>query len=113
MAIRTVKGIAYEKLSVNVAWTLEIPTGAIGRVPASVPGSVYHDLLTAGLIPDIFHRDNEMDTRKLTRLRVASISLFTAGRPYLRVDTSHREQRAMPAYEEPGFYRGFLLYVER
>ena len=32
---------------------------------------------------------------------VASNSPLAAGRPYLRVDTSREEQRAMPAYEEP------------
>ena len=33
----------------------------------------------------------------------------SAGRPYLRVDTSREEQRAMPAYEEPPFLPGVLL----
>ena len=92
-------------LSLNGSWKLDVVGGAFQNVAATVPGSVYHDLLTAGLNPDLFHRDNEMDTRKLTRLRVASISLYAAGRPYLRVDTSRREQRTMPAYEELRFYR--------
>lgn len=54
-----------KKLSLNGAWTLEIPGSTFGQVSASVPGSVYHDLLTAGLIPDPFYRDNEMDALKL------------------------------------------------
>ena len=54
-----------KKMSLNGAWTLEIPGSAFGPVSASVPGSVYHDLLTAGLIPDPFYRDNEMDALKL------------------------------------------------
>ena len=46
--------------SLNGAWTLEIPGSDFGPVPAQVPGSVYHDLLQAGKIPDPFYRDNEM-----------------------------------------------------
>lgn len=52
-------------LSLNGSWTLEIPGSEFGSVPATVPGSVYHDLLTAGKIPDPFYRDNEMDALKL------------------------------------------------
>ena len=39
-----------KKQSLHGAWTLEIPGTAFGSVPARVPGSVYHDLLTAGMI---------------------------------------------------------------
>ena len=52
-------------LSLNGSWTLEIPGSEFGSVPATVPGSVYHDLLTAGKIPDPFYRDNEMEALKL------------------------------------------------
>ena len=52
-------------LSLNGAWSLEIPGTDFGLVPAQVPGSVYHDLLTAGRIPDPFYRDNENDALKL------------------------------------------------
>ncbi len=52
-------------LSLNGNWTLTIPGSTYGTVPATVPGSVYHDLLTAQLIPDPFYRDNEMDALKL------------------------------------------------
>lgn len=52
-------------LSLCGAWTLEIPGSAFGTVPATVPGSVYHDLLTAGRIPDPFYRDNETEALKL------------------------------------------------
>ena len=51
--------------SLNGAWSLEIPGSPFAVVPATVPGSVYHDLLTAELIPDPFYRDNEMDALKL------------------------------------------------
>jgi len=49
-----------KKLLLNGTWTLEIPESAFGQVPASVPGSVYHDLLQNGLMEDPFYRDNEM-----------------------------------------------------
>ena len=49
-----------KKLSLNGSWSLEIPGSSFGNVSATVPGSVYHDLLTAGLIEDPFYRDNEM-----------------------------------------------------
>ena len=52
-------------LSLCGAWTLDIPGSAFGTVPATVPGSVYHDLLTAGRIPDPFFRDNETESLKL------------------------------------------------
>ena len=54
-----------KQIFLNGPWTLEIPGTSFGNVSASVPGSVYHDLLTAGLIPDPFYRDNEMDALKL------------------------------------------------
>ncbi len=58
-----------QKLSLNGAWTLDVidenGEKVFGNVPATVPGSVYHDLLTAGLIPDPFWRDNEVEALKL------------------------------------------------
>ena len=58
-----------QKLSLNGAWTLDVIGDDGGRlfsgVPAAVPGSVYHDLLTAELIPDPFWRDNETEALKL------------------------------------------------
>ena len=52
-------------LSLNGSWQLDVVGGAFQNVAATVPGSVYHDLLTAGLIPDPFYRDNEMEALKL------------------------------------------------
>ena len=54
-----------KKQSLNGAWTLDVTNTAFREVPATVPGSVYHDLLTAGLIPDPFYRDNETEALKL------------------------------------------------
>ena len=54
-----------EKVLLNGSWTLEIPGSAYGKVAANVPGSVYHDLLNAGLMEDPFYRDNEMAALKL------------------------------------------------
>lgn len=47
-------------VSLNSSWTLDCAPAGFTAVPAQVPGSVYNDLLTAGLIPDPFYRDNEM-----------------------------------------------------
>ena len=54
-----------DRLSLNGAWTLTIPGAGFPAVAATVPGSVYHDLLTAKLIPDPFYRDNENEALKL------------------------------------------------
>ena len=51
--------------SLNGAWRLSIPGSGFPETSASVPGSVYHDLLTAGLIPDPFWRDNESEALKI------------------------------------------------
>ena len=53
-----------KKLTLNGSWTLEV-SGWGHPVPATVPGSVYHDLLVAGEIPDPFYRDNENEALKL------------------------------------------------
>ena len=50
-------------VSLSGAWALTVPGTGFASVPAAVPGSVYHDLLTAGLIPDPFYLDNEMAAR--------------------------------------------------
>ena len=52
-------------LSLNGEWQLNIPGSRFPEVRAAVPGSVYHDLLTAGLIPDPFDRDNEDEALKI------------------------------------------------
>ena len=54
-----------KKLTLNGTWTLKIPGSAFPETKAQVPGSVYHDLLTAGLIPDPFDRDNEDEALKI------------------------------------------------
>ena len=54
-----------QKLSLNGAWVLDIPGSSFPQVPATVPGSVYHDLMVAGQIPDPFYRDNENEALKL------------------------------------------------
>jgi len=53
------------QLTLNGSWVLEIPGTDYGTIPATVPGSVYHDLLAGGYIPDPFYRDNEMEALKL------------------------------------------------
>ena len=38
-------GCVMKKLSLNGAWSLDVTNTAFVSVPATVPGSVYHDLL--------------------------------------------------------------------
>ena len=52
-------------ISINGPWRLRVLGWNKEPVAATVPGSVYHDLLTAGEIPDPFYRDNEMEALKL------------------------------------------------
>ena len=54
-----------KKLLLNGAWSLTVPGAPYNNVAATVPGSVYHDLLQAGLMEDPFYRDNEMKSLKL------------------------------------------------
>ena len=54
-----------KQLTLNGAWRLSIPGSSFPDTAANVPGSVYHDLLTAGLIPDPFWRDNENEALKI------------------------------------------------
>ena len=46
-------------LSLNGSWRLDCIAAGYENVAATVPGSVYHDLLNADLIGDPFYRDNE------------------------------------------------------
>ena len=75
-----------QKLSLNGTWTLEIPGSGFGMVSASVPGSVYHDLLNAQLIPDPFYRDNEMDALALMDNDFHYSRSFTVAEELLRCD---------------------------
>lgn len=54
-----------KKQTLNGEWLLTIPGSVFPEIKAAVPGSVYHDLLTAGLIPDPFDRDNEDEALKI------------------------------------------------
>ena len=53
------------KISLNGPWQLRVLGWEKGPIAATVPGSVYYDLLNAGEMPDPFYRDNEMDALKL------------------------------------------------
>ena len=75
-----------KKLSLNGAWNLEIPGIGIGNVSAQVPGSVYHDLLTAGLMEDPFYRDNEMKALALMDNDFVYSRSFTVPEELLRCD---------------------------
>ena len=75
-----------KKLSLNGAWTLEIPGSAFGPVPAQVPGSVYHDLLSAGRIEDPFWRDNENEALRLMENEFVYSRSFSVGAELLGCD---------------------------
>ena len=53
------------RLNLNGVWTLSIPGSPFSETEARVPGSVYHDLLASGQIPDPFWRDNENEALKI------------------------------------------------
>ena len=79
--------------SLSGAWTLDIPGTEYLAVPAQVPGSVYHDLLSAGRIPDPFYRDNENRALPLmendfvyTRSFTADAALLACERVLLRCE---------------------------
>jgi len=65
-------------------WTMGSPGAA--AVPASVPGSVYGDLLTAGLMPDPFYRDNESEALRLADRDYEYRCLFDLDAEFARCD---------------------------
>ncbi|MBQ9065502.1 MAG: glycoside hydrolase family 2 protein [Blautia sp.] len=73
-------------LSLNGSWELRV-SGWDHRVPAVVPGSVYHDLLTAGEIPDPFYRDNEIEALKLMEHNFSYSREFEVSEELLSSDT--------------------------
>ena len=75
-----------KRVTLNGAWTLEIPGSSFPIVPATVPGSVYHDLLAAGQIPDPFYRDNEMEALKLMDNDFVYSRIFTIDSGLLEAD---------------------------
>ena len=79
-------GIVMKKITLNGIWTLDVTNTDFIGVPATVPGSVYHDLLTAGLIPDPFYRDNETEALKLMDNDFYYRRSFTVGSSLLDLD---------------------------
>ncbi len=73
-------------ISLNGAWTLDVSEGAFSSIPVTVPGSVYHDLLSANLIPDPFYRDNEMEALKLMEHDFTYSRSFTVDKTFLKSD---------------------------
>ena len=69
-------------------WFLDIPGSSFPRIPAAVPGSVYHDLLTAGQIPDPFYRDNENEALKIMDHDFVYSRSFTVPAELLRNDAA-------------------------
>ena len=67
-----------KRQSLNGEWTLTIPGSGFPETAATVPGSVYHDLLTAGLIPDPFYRSNEDEALQIMEHDFIYSRTFTA-----------------------------------
>ena len=72
--------------SLNGIWTLSIPGSAFPETAATVPGSVYHDLLEAGLIPDPFYRDNENEALKIMEYDFVYARTFLVSAEMLKCD---------------------------
>ena len=75
-----------EKISLNGKWTLRVTGRDAWTVDASVPGSVYHDLLTAGKIPDPFYRDNETEALEIMDNDFCYTRDFDVPEAFLRSD---------------------------
>ncbi len=79
-----------KKINLNGAWTLNVVSQSGERVfadvPATVPGSAYHDLLTAGRIEDPFWRDNENEALKLMENDFAYTRTFEVPEALLACD---------------------------
>ena len=79
-----------QNLSLNGSWTLDVIAGdgsaVYSKVPATVPGSVYHDLLSAGQIEDPFWRDNETEALKLMEHSFRYARSFEASPELLAAD---------------------------
>ncbi len=52
-----------KKIDLNGMWTLDCKD--YGKIPAKVPGSIYHDLLTNKKMDDPFWRENEINALKI------------------------------------------------
>ena len=78
-----------KRQTLNGAWTLTIPGSPYAETQATVPGSVYHDLLTAGKIPDPFYRNNEDEALKIMDHDFLYSRSFEADEELLRCDAVH------------------------
>lgn len=65
-----------ERQKLHSGWSLQI-AGEMEKIPATVPGSVYNDLLTNGRMEDPFWRDNEMKALKIMEHDFIYTTAFT------------------------------------
>lgn len=73
-------------LPLNGEWILDIPDSEFRQIRAHVPGSVYHDLLETGRIPDPFDRDNEEEALRLMEHDFVYTRTFTVPKELLECD---------------------------
>ncbi|HWR22340.1 MAG TPA: glycoside hydrolase family 2 protein [Feifaniaceae bacterium] len=69
-------------MDLSGAWSMRI-SGETRDFPATVPGSVYHDLLNAGYLEDPYWRDNETKALALMEHDFLYFRSFTAAEPLL------------------------------
>ena len=75
-----------QKMSLNGSWKLQIPESDFPIMDATVPGSVYHDLLENGLMEDPFYRDNEDKALPLMEYDFHYSRSFTVDEAFLQCD---------------------------
>lgn len=74
-----------KKQCLNGSWSMK-RTAEQSWIPAVVPGSMYNDLLTAGLMEDPFYRDNEEKALELSSFDYEYVRQFTPEPALLRCD---------------------------
>jgi len=73
-----------KKLNLNGKWILNYKDE---HIPATVPGSLYHDLLVAGKMEDPFWRDNEDKVRPITDAGAVYYRTFDLSKDMLDADS--------------------------
>ncbi|MCR5357087.1 MAG: glycoside hydrolase family 2 protein, partial [Lachnospiraceae bacterium] len=71
-----------ENINCNIKWKMKV-RGCDGYYPATVPGSVYNDLINAGVLEDPYWRDNEDAALKLMDNDFEYFGTFDVDEAYL------------------------------
>ena len=79
-------------LDLNGSWTMK-RTDQSDWVDARVPGSVFHDLMNAGLMEDPFYRENEEQAVELSQYDYEYKKSFEVGSDLLNSGNHDRSSR--------------------